>query len=891
MLTKLVILNSKVYGKAEVRFDDIDSLQLVGPNNIGKSTLIYALNFLFVIDGSKMSFSGNRKGDKETIHHYFPNPNQSYILFEIKKTRNYCILLKRDVDGEIEYYELDAPYSDSMFFEGDKNTQRLLKFEELKARLTELGIAYSQYKNKSEVLSAVYQRGRQNDAAVWLEENVKTDGLTNSFSKVYRYLINSKLINNKTLKEALIIADNREHEVLNFSQKNKKDISDLLKLNDEIKAVKSIQKEFEVFRETVNQYKAKTKIVSEYIYAFNHSYESTLEDIEHRILKKLNDISHLQNDIDGVLKPKEQEFNQQIGAKKQIIAFAEKEHQTLVEYQKRVEAFEKIDFLQQSLNNLDDKRRSLELKLTKIETQKLSLKQVEQKLQSIQQEKAKLETQIKNFDEQLIHSLSSKQETKKLLNTIFSEEFTSLPASLIKKKVSKTGKTLQIFDGEIALPEKMELKDLPSVDVLKTELNEVKAEEKEYKELQSLISNIESGKKQLSDTRTEIQEVLEKIKEVEALPALQKKVKEKEAEIKSLQQERIALERDLKKLLEDMVEKAEALKGEHEGKIKMEQRRDLLRQRKLELEIIGIEPLEYTTNESLDQVFEKIQLYNKDREILKAGKDSKFDLLRFKLHNAISDEEEFIKFVEEEIACIHDKEKSIEGLLQSISTQFANPAFNLFRRYQEFKEFMYSRFNQKLSKIRISNIEDLRIEIVDNQKIIGEIKKISAIQDFTGQLMFEFDQSENLQVLNHYLDTGKKISFDELFDIELQLTIKGENKKVDLKDQVESDGTDRMIRLVIIMAVINRLALSDELNRVVLFIDEIGTIDEHNRPELVKFCREHHFIPIFAAPQAFDGFDKYYFIIRQAGKINVGERHAVISQHRSPAGISSNESK
>ena len=118
---------------------------------------------------------------------------------------------------------------------------------------------------------------------------------------------------------------------------------------------------------------------------------------------------------------------------------------------------------------------------------------------------------------------------------------------------------------------------------------------------------------------------------MEALPALLKKVKEKEAEIKSLQQERITLERDLKKLLEDMVEKAEVLKGEHEGKIKMEQRRDLLRQRKLELEIIGIQPLEYTTNESLDQVFEKIQLYNKDREILKAGKDSKFDLLRFNI--------------------------------------------------------------------------------------------------------------------------------------------------------------------------------------------------------------------------------------------------------------------
>lgn len=880
MLSKLVILNSKVYGKAEVRFDDIDSLQLVGPNNIGKSTLIYALNFLFVIDGSKMSFSGNRRGDKETIHHYFPNPNQSYIIFEISKSRNYCIMIKRDVDGELEYFEIDAPYADNLFFANDNGSQRLLKFDDLKQNLSDLGIGFSQFKNKAEVLNAVYQRGRKNDAVVWLEENVKTDGLSNNFSKVYRYLINSKLINNKTLKEALIVADNREHEMLNFSQKNKKDISDLLKLNDEIKAIKSIQKEFEVFRETVNQYKAKTRIVAEYIYAFNQSYDSTLADLENRILKKANDISHLQNELDVVMKPREQELNQLIGAKKQLVQFAENERQVLQEKLNLVESYESLEFLRQALDNLDDNRRLLELKLTRIETQKLSLQQVEQKLATLRTTIARMEAQIQNFDRQLIHAVSSKQETRRLLNTILSEEFSSLPADLIKKKISKTGKTLTIFDGEITIPENLQLRELPSIEELKNELHTLRLEEEEYTSLRELIHDVESGKKQLRAIRNEIQQVLHKIQEVENKPELIKQLENKENELKALQQEKASLEKELKKLLEEMVEKGEQLKAEHEGRLKLEQRRDILRQRKMELENIGLQPIEYSTSESLEQIYEKIQLYNKDREILKAGKDSKFDLLRFKLHNAISDEEEFIRYVEEEIACIHDKEKSIEGLLQSISTQFANPAFNLFRRYQEFKEFVSTRFNQKLSKIRISNIEDLRIEIVDNQRVIGEIKKISAIQDFTGQLMFEFDQSENLQILNQYLDSGKKIWFDELFDIELHLTIKGENKKVDLKDQVESDGTDRMIRLVIIMAVINRLALSDENNRVVLFIDEIGTIDEHNRPELVKFCKEHHFIPIFAAPQAFDGFDKYYFIIRQAGKINVGERHAVISQQR-----------
>jgi len=880
MLSKLVILNSKVYGKAEIRFDDIDSLQLVGPNNIGKSTLIYALNFLFIIDGSKMSFSGNRRGDKETIHHYFPNPNQSYMVFEITKSRTYSIMLKRDVDGELEYFEIDAPYADTLFFANENGSQRLLKFDDLKQNLSELGVGFSQFKNKAEVLNAVYQRGKRNDAAVWLEENVKTDGLSNNFSKVYRYLINSKLINNKTLKESLIVADNREHELLNFSQKNKKDISDLLKLNDEIKAVKSIQKEFEVFRETVNQYKAKTRIVSEYIYAFNQSYESTLADLENRILKKINDITHLQNELDVVMKPREQELNQLIGAKKQLIQFAENERRLLQEKLTVVESYESLEFLRQSLDNLDDNRRSLELKLTRIETQKLSLQQVEQKLVKLRATIARLDAQIQNFDQQLIHAISTKQETRRLLNTILSEQFSSLPAELIKKKITKTGKTLTIFDGEITIPENLELRDLPSVEDLKIQLQHLRMEEEEYASLHDLISDVESGKKQLRAIRSEIQQVLHKIQEVENKPELVKQIETKDAELKALLQEKALLEKELKKLHEEMVVKAEQLKAEHEGKLMLEQRRDLLRQRKMELENIGLQPAEYHTSESLEQIYEKIQLYNKDREILKAGKDSKFDLLRFKLHNAISDEEEFIRYVEEEIACIHDKEKSIEGLLQSISTQFANPAFNLFRRYQEFKEFVATRFNQKLSKIQISNIEDLRIEIVDNQKVIGEIKKISAIQDFTGQLMFEFDQSENLQILNQYLDSGKKIWFDELFDIELHLTIKGENKKVDLKDQVESDGTDRMIRLVIIMAVINRLALSDENNRVVLFIDEIGTIDEQNRPELVKFCKEHHFIPIFAAPQAFDGFDKYYFIIRQAGKINVGERHAVICQQR-----------
>ena len=192
MLRKVALLNTKVFGKAEITLDDCDSLQLVGPNNIGKSTLIYALNFLFVVDGSKMSFSGQRKGDKETIHHYFPSATQSFIIFEINKLGSYCILVKRDNEGELEYYRINSAYDETMFFEGEGTLQRVYRWDEVKERMTERGVSIEQFRNKAGGFNTVYQRGIHNTAAGWLDDNVKSDGRSNNVSKIYGYLLDTK---------------------------------------------------------------------------------------------------------------------------------------------------------------------------------------------------------------------------------------------------------------------------------------------------------------------------------------------------------------------------------------------------------------------------------------------------------------------------------------------------------------------------------------------------------------------------------------------------------------------------------------------------------------------------------------------------------------------------
>lgn len=879
MLTKITVLNSHGYGKAQIKLDDCDSLQLVGPNNIGKSTLIYTLNFLFIVDGHKMTFSGHRRGDKETIHHYFPSPNQSFIVFEIKKNGHYCILLKRDVDGELEYYKFNSEYKDDFFFETENEKSTFLSFDKVKERLITSGIQLYAFKNKTEVFGDVYQRGKRNNAVVWLEDTVKTDGLSNNFSKVYRYLINSKLIDNKALKDALIIADNRENEAVNFSQKNKKDIADLLRINDEIKNIKAVQKDFSLFREIVSQYKGKTTLVGQLIYVFNQQYKPTLADLEFRSIEKKYEIDKTRLQLNEDLKPREKSILTGVGGLNSDINNEEKNRRERQQELTEIHSYGTIDFLQEGLDNLNRERKQVELKLTTIETQRLSSQQIESKIVQYKTSIEKLTRQIENYKNLLIHKISKNPEHRKWINTILSPQILNLHSKQIKKPITEITALLRLFDGEIDLPN-LELKEIDSVEKLEQQLNDDKRELAQYEALLPVAKNYEEFQNNLREVENKIKEHEFKIGKIESRPRLEKELTDLSQKIEKLKIEKDNKEKEQRVLAESIARMEGSLSVLLEEKNKIDSRSGELKNQKIELEQIIVEPIEFDSSDGLDSVYKKIRIYDRERTETKVQKDKYFDNLRNKLNNSEADEDIFITYVEDEIACLSDKENSIDGLLKSISTHFSNPAQTLLNRYEDFKQFVNNKINIKLSKTRISDIESLKIVINDSKRVISDLKKISEIHDFSGQLFAELHQPDSLLLLNTYLDGGKKIGFEDLFDIELHLTVKGKEKKVDLAKQVESDGTDRMIRLIIIMSIIHRMIIKSPENRITIFIDEIATIDEQNRPELVKFCNEHSFIPIFAAPSPYPEFNKYYFIFPSKGKINISEQHHVMWNER-----------
>lgn len=876
MLKRLVILNSDIYSKADIELDNCNSLQIVGPNNIGKSTLIYALNFLFIIDGREMTFSGNRTGDKTTFNHYFPTINSSFIVFEIFKNRYYSILVKRNAEGNLDYYKIDSEYKEAHYFTNTENGQKLKKFDALLSEFATNGIEHKKFTNRRDVFNFVYEKGKRNNAVVWLNQNVNQDGrgISNNFSKIYKYLINSQLINNNSLKESLIIADNKENESVSFSKKNQKDIQTLLRHNRDIKVIKSIQRSFNEFKELVNQYAGKSTILSELIFAFDHQYSSLYSELGTSVSKMKTERDKNRTHLNETLNPKRDRLNQELGKIETQLEQKQKDIDQKDELVKEIKSFESSQFLEQSFQNLDKERKDIESQLTQIENQNLNSKDIESKIEKTNSQIRKITTQVDSYSNQLIHQISDNQENKELLNRILSTDISSLPSENISTKIKQTENLMKLFDGVVKLPNDLKGKPIASIEDLKKQITEFEKEKSLNEKLLPIAKNLEKHQNDLEEIKKKIKAVADKLEKLKQLPTLEKELESIKMEFENLLKQKEQSTKEIKMLEEEIRKLSETIERTNTEIIQKEQRISDIQKWKVELEQFGIPPKEYQSKDSLDNIYANIKRNFQEREQIKNDKFRLFEKLKNRTERLEADENEFIRYIESELVTIDDKQKAIEGLLKSISTQFANPCRTFYSRFEEFNSFITNQFNSKIRKIQISDIDTLKIEIIENEKLVKDLKKIMQIRDLApSELEFD-DQNENLSTLNKYIDDQKQVSFQDLFDIKLHLHKKGQHKVVDLKNQIESDGTDKMIRLVLIMSIINQIVVNDDDNKIVLFVDEIGTIDEANRIEILNFCRDNNFIPISAAPlHPYDGFDKYYLVRRSKGKIVVSEKN------------------
>jgi ribosomal protein S18 len=186
--------------------------------------------------------------------------------------------------------------------------------------------------------------------------------------------------------------------------------------------------------------------------------------------------------------------------------------------------------------------------------------------------------------------------------------------------------------------------------------------------------------------------------------------------------------------------------------------------------------------------------------------------------------------------------------------------------------------SRKFKKYKISDLNSVEVVLVPNESLIHDLKLISQI-DRTALFnsVEDLDYNQQLEVLKKYIAESKKIMLSDLFDIRFLIN----NKSVNMSKQTESNGTDRILKITLFLVIMQDLFVQDDANKLVIYVDELGEVDDDNIQGFITRCKENNFIPIFAGPDKKPNISKYYDLLALKNKqIVVDESRAIYVKNR-----------
>jgi len=867
MLTKIILLNSAKYEQGIITIDDVESIQIVGRNNLGKTTLISVLNFLYLPSQKDWNFDHN---SKETLNFYFKKLDKNYILFEIYKDGYFCILMKRGQNNDLEYYKISSSYDDIK----DKiiENSKLLKFDDIQASLVS-NIAKLDNKKYKALL---YGHSKRDKTVLWLKE-----GKQNVFSKIYRYLLDITQIDNIAVKESLLVADNREKTKREFTSTDSDNIQNMQKQQKTIERLKNIKSSFLDFKEVFTEFTIKTKIIKDAYIDFFSLYnceQRELENIKETLEDKIKEIKEEQ------IKPLEEErdnLNKREGGLNADIKNLESEINAKIKIKTHIESYDAISLLAASEGNLNVQINTKKYQLEFIKQEKYTLNKIEHLLNQQEIEKKELSKQIDNYDNLLIHHISDNPNIKKIINSVLSHEVLNLDKENILKVISSINQgRLKLFDGEIDISTIKEV-DFITIESLHEKLRIINETIDKYLQIKDNIQNFNKISTDIINLEAEVSLISKQIKEIESLPCLVDDITKIEQKKSDLDEQLNEVVTRLKKIKTSLDKAESAAKEEGRKEQKANNRLAILNAYFMnfndELEGMDNTDNKDIVDKNIDELTKDIKSLRTELSKLKDDKNRRFSNLKHILQKEHAIESDFIKEVEEEIDTIKDKEGTISELIQNITNEISAPTKTFLRELEDFEKYIVS-VNTAFKKYKVSNIDTIEIKLVKNEKIIHDLQQIA---DISKDDLFDFEREneesyeEQINILKAYINKSKVFRLSHLFDVAFVIN----GKEANLSKQIESTGTDKILKIMLFILIIKNIIIQDEDNRLVVYVDELSAVDDDNSAELIRICKENNLIPIFASPDKKMHVQKYYDLQELSnGQIVVDENRAILWQ-------------
>ncbi|TNJ42200.1 hypothetical protein KFZ70_15190 [Tamlana fucoidanivorans] len=893
MLNKIIIINSELYAKASIYIGESASIQITAENNVGKSSFINALNFLYITDKDQMRFEDDRKLS-DSMKHYFDGTSlHSFIIFEIIKNGYYSILVKATPENTIEYYKITGEYDELCFVETQNNKFKARKWSDVLQNLTLKNPTDVPIKlTNEELYNLVYNSDKNKNPVVWLKKSVKRNGrksFSNSFTDIYRHLIRTSDINEKSFKNALLVADGQQHFPLNvLSSTSFEKIDEFEKKKTHLQRLISIKPDFEKLKLLNDEFISHESILGKLKNTFLKKFDKVEQELSNKIdenseLSVL--VKNLQTKINTTLKDERDELIALKTTNENKSTAIQTENKNLSKELDELKEYEPSaeNLLYQGLkNNLIEEQGNLtELisQLSQLERSRFTEKEILSTIKNLKNDIEKKKNAITRFDNLLYQNISKDENTIKKVYSFLNCDVAELDKSKIKKPITKSDSPLQFFDGLIDISDITIETELPTINQLKDELISKEKELNEKNSQLKIVQNRKGVEKEIENLKTSIKTKTEFIERIDKKPELLSKIESNLTEIG-------LIEKSLKDVIDKITNKdLEIDKTKTVLSLKIEERKKYqndLKVFKNQYQIISETTDIYEIEEILEIDFENIydDFQSKYRKFIriKENRNSLKNELNDILKMDVKDIKKFIRDVDEEIINIPQSQKIIDGLLDTLSHEIGSPTDSFLTQFRDFKTFVSRSYNQKLAEYPISNIQGVKVKIEENEDLINDLDKISKLK-LSERLDFgkTYSYEESKDALERQLsnNNGKAINIVDLFKINVEITkVTGKTETIDLSKQVQSRGTNIVLKLYLFLNILKELVHNNSENRVIIYVDELDAIGQKNVKHLIQFCKANHFVPIFAAPRKVEGIEKYY-LIKEPQKDSKNQRRKI----------------
>lgn len=877
---RLILLGSAGYQRAELPLDD--SVSLIGPNNIGKTSLINALQFLLIVNKQRMDFGAH--GSDTSRRFYFPN-NSAYILLEATVPDSGTVVLGcvgKGVSHDYEYFAYRGQLNVGDFRLPDGTLVSQIQLKAHFANKEKLVFSYT----PSEFAERLYGRGRRrtgdeldftvfrlehaSDARVFqqvLTRTLKLDKLRSA--EVKDYLLQ---IFHRDLPDATI--DFKQEWDKAFAEVNAERAQYQAAVNQSkrIERMENLHEERLNLRGELIVYKP---LIEQRLGEWQHYYDTTrqryqseqerLDEEQRRLLQRNRELARRQMELQRKLGELDEQSRCQAALEQRF---------ALVNSRAVLKA------------RLDEAKRSLEDHITLVsQASSRTLGAIQRDQERNQREVLQLEQEMKTLADNLYQRLATQITETELarLNRVFSREVMVLGQSSFQLDANQLTRYMaKLDDGCFALPGlKIGLASLSAQHTQRTreEINEHIAELRQQQ--QGLAAQAETAKA-LDEAHTRKTKMEQEVRAIEQKLTDYDQLRKLQSDAGQRTEERALTQHRLKDVDNDIanVEKNEAALRQQREAVslalsKLTDQHRAIEQRRNQrgdddaqfgyLDQLPHHPWLAEQGFELEQLAEHLLHYQRDCQNL-GNLDRQLRTLLDDLRTDGLTKYQYSDSGESEISRIIDFGRQLPREAEALDKKARSAVVNVTACLRELRDglrILKSRmrdFNRLISSRQLSDLKVFKIEPRDETRLVEAIEMMISTAE-------QVESGETFELFNHanvlddeQLDRAKQLLINEgnarnglrvadLFRLEFVVGRHGATpESFDDLDSAASHGTVLMAKLISGLAMLHLMQDKRYQVQTVCYLDEALSLDARNQKSLIDIAAEFGFTLIFASP-------------------------------------------